>query len=692
MTMRPSDALLLGGLNLVTPPIAIPAGQLIGGSNYEPEVRGYSRMQGYERYDGQPRPSDASYWTLAFDAGSAAISAGDVITGLTSGATANVLFDAVIETGTYGGADAAGYLILGDVVGDWIENEAIQVSAVTKSFTDGVPAEFGATNQTDDLAWLRAAVDLRRSVITAVPGSWPVRGIVTLAGSLYAFRDNAGGTAGIMHKATPAGWVEQSLGYTMEFDTGTAEFVAGEVVTGTVSGASATIDRVVLASGTWGSTAAGYLSFASVMGTFDPTEPLTGSISGAAVAVTTAILNTLAPGGKYDFTIHNFYGSAATESMYCVNGVSRGFEFTQTGSVTVLYTGLEDDLDKPTRVSHYKNHLFLGYATGEIINSEIGTPTQFRSVGGALSFSFGAPIDDFPNEEAGALLIFGRTQIGYIVGNDSSDFVLEYISHDAGAVAWTVQVANQPIYLDTAGVRKVETTQAFGNWRAGTLTSLVEPLFENYEKANVLAVDSVRVRAKDQYRLFYGDKSGLTIYVGRDPVETIPFTLDHQAYCTCVGIVGDEQQDSVFFGTDDGYVMQMDKGRSFDGESIFAWIRMAFWHFGAPNYNKIYHKCRLGIVADPLTTLYVIGEYDGGAESQPTSVESALNIVGGGGYWNQAIWNQFYWSAQILGEAEADLDGFGRNVSLTFVSDEDFQRFHTISRVTVDWSIRGKKR
>ena len=61
---------LKGGLNLVDPPLEIPAGMLLAATNYELLPRGgYRRIDGFERSDGQPRPSDANYWILDFDAG-----------------------------------------------------------------------------------------------------------------------------------------------------------------------------------------------------------------------------------------------------------------------------------------------------------------------------------------------------------------------------------------------------------------------------------------------------------------------------------------------------------------------------------------------------------------------------------------------------------------------------------------------
>jgi hypothetical protein len=55
-----------------------------------------------------------------------------------------------------------------------------------------------------------AARDAARAAITEVPGSGPVRGVWIHQGSVYAFRDNAGATACVMHQASASGWTAVS--------------------------------------------------------------------------------------------------------------------------------------------------------------------------------------------------------------------------------------------------------------------------------------------------------------------------------------------------------------------------------------------------------------------------------------------------------------------------------------------------
>jgi hypothetical protein len=55
-----------GGTDITSPALRMPPGVVISSQNYEPEANGgYSRMKGYERFNGLARPSDATVLTVA---------------------------------------------------------------------------------------------------------------------------------------------------------------------------------------------------------------------------------------------------------------------------------------------------------------------------------------------------------------------------------------------------------------------------------------------------------------------------------------------------------------------------------------------------------------------------------------------------------------------------------------------------
>lgn len=687
MAQMISTTLLRGGLNLVTPAIATPPGNCIAAMNYEPEVRGYSRMAGYERFDGRPRPHKATYFVLNFDAGSVAVTAGQTVTGETSGATGIAVIDGRLSTGSYGAENATGFLVLFSLSGTFQDNEDLLVSGSPVAVSNGVAVERGASNDTDDNSWLRSAITSKRQLIQKVPGSGPIRGVWGFAGALYAFRDNADATAGVMHKSTADGWVAQSLGHIVKFTTGTAEYK--ELETLTKGGVTAIIRRVVLTSGTWtGGDAAGYLVISNITGGAY-TAGVATSTSGSASLSGAEIANVLPAGGRYSFANHNFYGGAKTERMYAANGVSKAFEWDGT-YFTPISTGLADALDKPNRITEFANHLFLGYVNGEIQFSGLGEPTSYLTSAGAGSFTFGSEVTDMTETASTALVIFGRRRIAYLSGTDKETFVLTTLSDEAGAIAWTAQVMDSPIYQDDAGVRRMSSSQSFGNWRLGTITEAIGPLFDGKRASGVIPVASLRAKAKDQYRVFLSDKSGVIVYLGRKPQECMTFEYPFQVACTCSGALDSQAgEEQLFAGSDDGWVYQLDVGTSYDGAEIQAYILFPFNAVGSPMQKKRFHRVVLELDAAPDTEIALTAEYGYGDPDQPPGAEQLFDVSGGGGFWNVANWNQFYWSATVQGIASADIEGIGRNSAVGVLSNSIWAAPHTLSSISLYFSPRG---
>ncbi len=133
MAQQQDIVVLRGGLDLVTPAMMVKPGFAVAAQNYEVEARGYRRMLGYERKDGRPAPSDAQYYVLGFDAGTVEIAEDDTVTGVDSSATGIAVVAGIVSSGSYGGNDAAGDLILYNVSGTFQNDENLQVSAATRA-------------------------------------------------------------------------------------------------------------------------------------------------------------------------------------------------------------------------------------------------------------------------------------------------------------------------------------------------------------------------------------------------------------------------------------------------------------------------------------------------------------------------------------------------------------------------------
>lgn len=534
-----------------------------------------------------------------------------------------------------------------------------------------------------------------RTAILPVPGSGPVRGVWFFKDRTYAFRDNATATECVMHIATSSGWTAVALSLQLAFTSGgTYAVKEGDTITGETSGATAVVQRVIRTSGSFAAgDAAGYYVLASQTGTFAAENIKVGANLDVATISGNSAAATLPAGGRYEFVNHNFYGASQLQRMYGVNGVGKAFEFDGATFVPIT-TGMA--VDTPTRIAVHRKHLFLAFPGGSLQHSATGEPTSWTPLLGAGELAIGDEITDLLPATQANLAILGRNSVSILYGNDSADWQMETLSDEAGALPWTADKVGQAIYMDNRGIRSLAATQAYGNFSIGTLTRRVAPLIESKMRTGVKPVSSVRVRAKDTYRVFFEDGSGLSIYMGKKEPEIMAINLsvgDVAMVVRCiVSAETSDNEEVIYFGSDDGYVYQMDRGRSFDGKALTYYVRLNFTHLGSPQVLKVWRKAVLECVAGPETTLRITGEVDYGDPDQPSVGGEDVSVRGGGGFWGDIYWDQFYWSNPAEGTAVAHLDAAGKNMSLLIGGEEADEDPHLLQGLTLFYTVRGLQR
>jgi hypothetical protein len=677
-------------MNLVTPAISTPAGHIVAGVNYEPDIRGTARTRGFERRDGRPKPSEQTYYTLSFDSGSVQPQAGETITGATSAATGIALYTVTAATGSYGGGDATGELVLTQVSGTFQDNEDLNGSTggANIATANGAAAFRGASTSTLDDTYLQAAIEKARTDIARPAGSGPVRGVWVYKGDEYCVRDNAGATAGVLYKATSSGWAAQDLGRELAFTSGgTTEILAGNIVQGATSGATAIVRRVIVTSGTWaGGDAAGRLIVNTQSGTFQSENlDISGGASNVATIAGDSTENALPAGGRYEFVNHNFYGASNLKRMYGVNGVGKAFEWD--GTVLVfINTGMT--IDVPSRIGVFRNHLMLSFDGGFVQNSSIGDPLAYVINTGSSVISMGDDVTQMLNAVDNAMIIFARNRVGVLYGDDANNFRLDILSDVSGAIAWSAVNLHMPLYVDDGGLRSLQQTEAFGDFRMGSLTQLVEPIFRKKRNAGVTLKASTISKRKDQYRLFWSDGTGLVVYFGRKAPESIPFDFGSTVIECAVSAEKSDGSEIILLGDNDGWVYEYDAGTSFDGSAISAYARFAFNHLGTPTQNKRFHKATIEMEAAANTTLALTAEFSHGEASQPPAPELDFTVSGSGGFWDQDEYSGFYWSSRAEGQAEAHINGIGTNCSITVVHTSTYEEPHTLQALTLNYTPR----
>ena len=652
---------LRGGEDLISTTVEIDPGSAMLTYNYELDVNGrYRRIDGYEAFDGRPKPSEASYWLLNYKAGFTSILVGSVITGL--GASGEVL-EITLTSGSWISGTAAGQMVLFNVTGAFVDGEAIKVSAVTRAYADGASTERNYSDDITDNIALLDAIEATRADIGAVPGSGNILGVWQYKGVKYAFRNNAGATAVGMYKSTSSGWTACSLGERLGFDTGSVAFVEGETITRL--GVTAVIRRVVVKTGTWaGGTAAGFFSITGRAGGDFAAGAATGSIAGAASITGIQTANAFSiPSGRFEFYNENFGGHASTQRMYGCDGKNKAFQWDGT-YFTPIETGMTDDT--PKHIYAHKNHLFLGFAGGSIQHSSIGNPLVWSAVTGAAEMGAGDELAGFlavPD----ALGIFARNSIKILSGTGSASWVLKPFSNEVGAIEWSMQVLGSGIFLDDRGLTALSAAQEYGDFKANTLSKLIEP----YLRQRLgLIQGSVRVKEKNQYRLFFNDLEAFTMTMAGSKV--VGFTrqrYNHQPTCMCSSenLSGKEE---IFFGSTDGFVYQMDSGNSFNGEPIESLVKLNFNHLKSPSVKKRIRRIILMLDTAINTFLQASMEFDYGDTSNPGAYFKSDSP---GGIWAVNDWNDFVWKGKGTNSYQIDIDGTALNFSLTIYSSGEFQ-------------------
>jgi hypothetical protein len=146
-------------------------------------------------------------------------------------------------------------------------------------------------------------------------------------------------------------------------------------------------------------------------------------------------------------------------------------------------------------------------------------------------------------------------------------------------------------------------------------------------------------------------------------------------------------------GSDTGMVYEMDRGTSFDGSAIEAYLRLPFFHNGTPTQRKKWSKATLELDCIPSANIYVSADFSyGDPDTDVGSPEQLFTVQGGGGFWNQATWNNFTWSQPYVGKAFAPIQGVGTPISLSIYSNTIWDQTHTFHGVTFGLAPRGQER
>lgn len=686
-----------GGLNLVDPQIGLKPGVALTLDNVDVQIGGgYRRADGYERFDGHvATPSAARYYRLSFF----------------SGGNTPIVEDDVIElTATIGGATVATLKVMyePDFDGAWADGDAegginaylqsgtlttgasslyIKIGAVTDN-GQLTAIDLDSTSDTNYKPSKKNVMDEVRALIGAVPGSGSILGVVRIDDTVYAIRNNAGGTAAVIHKATTSGWQAITLYYTVDFTVGSLNVDEGDTLT--QGGVTATIKRVMKKTGEFSlTTAAGTLVITApaggnfAAGAATTTGGGTLTLSGAEAAIT------LAPDGDYEFIIYNFSGDPAKRRIYGVDGVNYAFELSATGDIyaPIYVAGMPAGLDKPNHIAAHKNYLFLSFGASVQHSSPL-SPYTWSVVLGSSELAMGDTVTQLYSIRGDVLAICAKNSMAMLYGSGTSSWSVKKFSDGLGVSSKTMsETQGRVVYFDEhRGVFALDVSDTFGDFDANALSRNIEPFINIEDRSPVFAITS---KDTSQYRVYFDDKRAIigTIFGGQ-VVGWSTHTLYDQFTCGWVSENSDGTE-AEYVGSDNGYVYQLERGPSHDGQKIQSVMGLVFSYFGSPSIKKRFRKMTFEMQASQSITLDVACELDyGGGTSESLTTTTKPT----GGLWGSAQWNQFYWGSPVAATPFVNIGGVGLNMRPVIAHNDEVDESFTVEAVNIHYSNWGLNR
>ena len=389
----------------------------------------------------------------------------------------------------------------------------------------------------------------------------------------------------------------------------------------------------------------------------------------------------LAPNGTYRFRVGNFTGSSSTIELWGCDGVNKLFRFDGA-----TYTEVETPITgkEPQHLEILPSQvLVLAFEGGSILTSGVGLPTSFDPIDGGSEIAVADQVTGLDLQANNSLAVFCRHRTYVLYGSSVADFDLTSLSTETGAIPASVQTIGDSIYLDDRGLTRLDRVQSFGNFDMATLSQAVEPDLKKYINR---VTASFAIKEKNQYRLCFDDGKGYILTFNGTEISGFS-TFDYGMVIRCAVSAEDAQgKEVIFFGSDDGYVYQAEKGFSFDGQPYVSAMRPAFFSYSeVKELKKRFEKAIVEIETPNEADILITPDFEYSSDEIPPHSSKEVIAKGGGGYFDEAIWDETRWSAASQFTAEIEIDAIARNMSLFIRSESDRQPPHTLVSFITFW-------
>lgn len=395
--------------------------------------------------------------------------------------------------------------------------------------------------------------------------------------------------------------------------------------------------------------------------------------------------------GRFEFVNATFTGSFNDFKMYGCDGQNNAFEYDGT-TFKAITTPLDSTL-KPSHLAAHQNQLFLSYSSS-VINSKLGDPFTWATTSGTAELACMDRVTGFmvqPGEMNNpALAIFCRNRTWVLYGTSAADFQLVDFNSEQGAIDYTIQKIHQTYLLDDRGITSLGQAQEFGNFAEATLSFRMKQWLAQRRSR---VTDSHISRDKQQYRLFFSDGTGLYCRIDSQEFSMMPVRFPRPVLCSVSAETFGGGDELVFFGSDDGYVYQMERGSSFAGKPISTELVTVYNHAGSYHAKKKYRRATFEMVGaghHRYQFSYRLSFYNVDA-SQPDPLAELVNLTIA--KWDTGTWDELSWDGdpQLLLKTYA-INGDGHNIALRLTSSGDNFTPLKISGCLLEYSLLRQSR
>lgn len=418
---------------------------------------------------------------------------------------------------------------------------------------------------------------------------------------------------------------------------------------------------------------------------------VSGTVGGFNINNTNYTVTNVVNADTYEFSL----ASPATASDNNVGGTAINWFYT--------FSGQSKNIETAKYSTDFRNHIFLAGMSDNpnfLVFSSPNTDLNYQSSGGAGTINVGFTITGIKKFRDN-LYVFGSDRIKRLVGNNSSDFILQEVTNNIGCIASDsiLEIGGDILFLASDGIRPIQGTARIGDIELETVSKPIQQLLQSLPNTNDLdEMCSVVIRNKTQFRYFFpsttstADSEGIIGGIRFADQRTgweFGQLLGIQAVVAASGLINN--QEVIVHGDQSGNVFKQESGNTFNGSEVISVYATPFVYINSTEKRKVFQHLSIFTRPEGQSTINLGVAFDWDSPQVPRPLTYELTTAGAllrylttGGTYDST----FTFDGSSSPVLETNLQGSGRAISLIFTS-TGTQAPYSISGFSITYEEAG---